>query len=100
MLVPADVNAVDAAGWQPLHLATANNNVDAMKAFATFVNANGGIGCRKLKVRTFDSHLDAAESKNGQIDSCSTSFAMVGGNVQQASGAPSRHRPGAITITG
>src|SRR5712692_3760852 len=27
----ADVNATDASGWRPLHLATANNNLDAMK---------------------------------------------------------------------
>ena len=28
----ADVNAADAAGWRPLHLAAANNDLDAMKA--------------------------------------------------------------------
>ena len=27
----ADVNAADATGWRPLHLAAANNNLDAMK---------------------------------------------------------------------
>jgi len=27
----SDVNAVDAAGWRPLHLAAANNSLDAMK---------------------------------------------------------------------
>src|SRR4029453_10287945 len=27
-----DVNATDAAGWRPLHLAAANNNIDAIKA--------------------------------------------------------------------
>src|SRR5437867_9525171 len=28
----ADVNAADAAGWRPLHLAAANNNLDAINA--------------------------------------------------------------------
>src|ERR671934_235058 len=41
----ADVNAADAAGWRPLHLAAANNNLDAMKALiaqgADVVAANG-----------------------------------------------------------
>src|SRR4029453_830014 len=27
----ADLNAADAGGWRPLHLAAANNNLDAMK---------------------------------------------------------------------
>ena len=28
----ADVNAADAAGWRPLHLAAANNNIDSTKS--------------------------------------------------------------------
>ena len=28
----ANVNAADAAGWRPLHLAAANNNIDSMKS--------------------------------------------------------------------
>ena len=56
-------------------------NLDAMKAFETFVNASGGIGCRKLVVKTFDSALNPTESKNGLIDSCKNAFAMVGGNA-------------------
>ncbi|HWW43523.1 MAG TPA: hypothetical protein VN180_00460, partial [Acidimicrobiia bacterium] len=33
-------------------------NLDAMNAFAAYVNANGGIACRQLKVKTWDSKLD------------------------------------------
>ena len=56
-------------------------NLDALNAFATYVNANGGIACRKLVVKTWDSKLNADESKNGQIDACANSLAMVGGNA-------------------
>ena len=56
-------------------------NLDAINAFAAYVNAHGGIGCRQLKVRTWDSKLDPTESKNGLIDACSNAFAMVGNNA-------------------
>jgi len=52
--------------------------VDAINAFAARVNAHGGLACRQLKVRFWDSKLDPAESKNGQIDACSNAFALVG----------------------
>jgi ABC-type branched-subunit amino acid transport system substrate-binding protein len=55
-------------------------NVDAIKGFADYINANGGIGCRQLVVRTWDSKLDPTEAKNGQIDSCANAVAMVGNN--------------------
>jgi len=53
-------------------------SVDAVQAFAKWVNANGGVGCRKLVVRTWDSKFDPLEAKNGQIDACSSALAMVG----------------------
>src|SRR6478609_269422 len=55
-------------------------NIDAVKAFAEYINANGGVGCRQLKVETWDSKLDATESKNGLINACQKALAMVGGN--------------------
>ena len=55
-------------------------NIDAMNAFAKWVNANGGVGCRQLKVQTWDSKLSPDEAKNGLINGCKTSLAMVGGN--------------------
>ena len=56
-------------------------NLDGVNAFAAYVNAHGGIACRQLKVRTWDSKLDPSESKNGLIDACSNAFAMVGNNA-------------------
>src|SRR6478735_11721014 len=55
-------------------------NVDAIQGFEKYINDNGGIGCRKLKVETWDSKLTPDESKNGQINACKTALAMVGGN--------------------
>ena len=56
-------------------------NIDALKGFETYVNDNGGIGCRKLVVTTWDSKLDPTESKNGLITACKGSLAMVGNNA-------------------
>ncbi len=56
-------------------------NVDAMNGYAKYVNANGGIGCRQLKVESWDSKLSPEESKNGIINACQTALAMVGGNA-------------------
>ena len=64
----------------PLAPGLFQGNVDAVKAFEKFVNANGGIGCRTLKVETWDSKLTPEEGKNGQINACANSLAMVGGN--------------------
>jgi hypothetical protein len=64
----------------PLAPGLFQGNVDALNAFADYVNANGGIACRDLVVKTWDSKLDPTESKNGLLDACSNSIAMVGGN--------------------
>jgi hypothetical protein len=55
--------------------------IDALRGFATYVNSKGGIACRKLVVKEWDSHLDPTEAKNGQIDACQNAFAMVGSNA-------------------
>jgi Periplasmic binding protein len=65
----------------PLAPGVGQGALDAMNAFAARVNAHGGLACRQLKVRTWDSKLDPAESKNGQIDACANAFAMVGNDA-------------------
>lgn len=52
--------------------------VDAMEAYAKYVNANGGIAGRKLVVDFIDSKLSADEARNATITACSDDFAMVG----------------------
>jgi len=64
----------------PLAPGLFQGNLDALNAYATYVNAKGGIGCRKLVVKTWDSKLDANETKNGLINACQNSVAMVGDN--------------------
>ncbi len=64
----------------PLAPGLFQGNVDALQGYEKFINANGGIGCRKLKVVAWDSKLDPSETKNGQINACQTSLALVGGN--------------------
>jgi ABC-type branched-subunit amino acid transport system substrate-binding protein len=65
----------------PLAPGLFQGNIDAMQAYAKYINANGGIGCRQLKVEIWDSKLDATEAKNGQINACKTAVAAVGGNT-------------------
>lgn len=65
----------------PLAPGLFQGNVDALEAYAEYVNANGGIGCRQLKVEVWDSKLDPTESKNGLINACESSVAMVGSNA-------------------
>ncbi len=64
----------------PLAPGLFQGNVDALKGFEKFINDNGGIGCRQLKVEEWDSKLTPEETKNGQLNACSTSLALVGGN--------------------
>lgn len=56
-------------------------NIDGVNAWAKYVNANGGVGCRQVKVKTWDSKLDPTETKNGLIDACKNAVAMVGSNA-------------------
>jgi hypothetical protein len=80
--VTADTISVEvmADTGSPLAPGLFQGNVDAMNAYAKWINANGGVGCRELKVEAWDSKLDATESKNGIINACKNDFAMVGGN--------------------
>jgi ABC-type branched-subunit amino acid transport system substrate-binding protein len=81
--VSADTITVEvmADTGSPLAPGLFQGNVDAMNAYAKWINANGGVGCRQLKVEAWDSKLDATESKNGIINACKTAVAMVGGNA-------------------
>jgi len=53
-------------------------SVDAVKAWANYVNDNGGLACRKVAVNVIDSKLDPQASKNGIATACGNSLAMVG----------------------
>ena len=53
-------------------------SVDGVKAWAKYINANGGLACRKVAVNVVDSKLSADDAKNGVIAACNDSLAMVG----------------------
>ena len=54
-------------------------DLDALKGFANYVNATGGIaGGRKLVVDFYDSKLNPNEARNAAIQACANDVAMVG----------------------
>jgi ABC-type branched-subunit amino acid transport system substrate-binding protein len=52
--------------------------VDSVRGAAKFINANGGIGGRKVQVDFIDSHLNPNDSRNAMITACQQDFALVG----------------------
>src|SRR4051812_14999142 len=54
-------------------------DVDALKGFAKYVNATGGLaGGRKLVVDFYDSKLNPNAARDGAIQACTNDLAMVG----------------------
>ena len=49
-----------------------------VKAWAEYMNANGGLACRRVVVKTADSKLSGEEAKNAVAAACTNSVAMVG----------------------
>ncbi len=52
--------------------------VDSVRGAAKYINANGGIGGRKVQVDFIDSKLSPNDSRNAMITACSQDFAVVG----------------------
>jgi hypothetical protein len=67
----ADVNT-------PVEPGLFQKNVDVVKAWASIVNANGGLAGRKVVVDFCDSKLDPNATTNCVIQACQNDFAMVG----------------------
>ncbi|MFS3128688.1 ABC transporter substrate-binding protein [Nocardioides sp. Bht2] len=78
--VSADTGAPAAPGL-------ATGSVDAVKAWAKSVNAAGGLACRQIEVKAYDSKMDPTESRNAMISSCENAFASVGDTMLAAADA-------------
>lgn len=53
-------------------------SVDGVKAWAAHKNANGGLGCRQVVVKDYDSKLSPSDAKNAILSACTDAFVMVG----------------------
>jgi hypothetical protein len=85
----------------PLAPGLATGSLDAVKGWAAMMNEHGGLACRQVEVRTYDSKLSPDEVRNGYTDGCQNAFAMVGTfSVLIADMTPTvqcRDRAGAMT---
>ena len=52
--------------------------VDGANAAVKYINANGGIGGRKVVLDFIDSHVNPNDARNGFITACENDLAMVG----------------------
>ena len=62
----------------PLAPGLFQGSIDGVQAWAKKVNAAGGLACRQVKVRTWDSKLTPDDSTNGTIDACQNAVSLVG----------------------
>ena len=69
--IMADIGASSIPGM-------ANGSVDAIEGWANLLNSEGGLACRQVKVRVFDSKIDPTQSSAGYLGGCQNAFAMVG----------------------
>ncbi len=53
-------------------------SIDAVKAWANYINDSGGLACRTVVVKTADSQLSAQAAQNAIVSACSNSMALVG----------------------
>jgi Periplasmic binding protein len=62
----------------PLRPGLFQGSVDAVEAWAKYINANGGLACRKVVVKAADTKLTADDAQNAITTACGNSFSLVG----------------------
>ncbi len=78
-VTPEDITIqVMADTGSPLAPGVFQGSIDAVKAWGDYINTKGGVGCRKVVVKAWDSKLTPDDTTNGTINACQNSFAMVG----------------------
>ncbi len=78
-ITPTDITIfVMADTGSPLAPGLFQGSIDAVKQWGDAQNKLGGVACRKVVVKEWDSKLTPDDSTNGTIQACSSSFAMVG----------------------
>ena len=78
VLVMADVGS-------PLAPGLFQGSIDGTKAWARFVNENGGLACRQIEIIEHDSQINAVETTNGFLNACEKALALVGSTALFAS---------------
>jgi hypothetical protein len=62
----------------PIRPGLFQGSIDGMKAWADYQNSKGGLACRQIVVKDYDSKLSPADAKNSLLSACSETVAMVG----------------------
>jgi ABC-type branched-subunit amino acid transport system substrate-binding protein len=62
----------------PLSPGLFQGSINGVNAWAAYVNANGGLACRKVVVKQADSKLNADEAKNAITTACGDSTVLLG----------------------
>jgi len=69
---------VTADTGSPIRPGLFQGSVDAVEAWAQYVNASGGLACRQVVVKAADSNLSADDARNALTTACGNSIALVG----------------------
>jgi ABC-type branched-subunit amino acid transport system substrate-binding protein len=62
----------------PLSPGLFQGSMDGVNAWAAYINANGGLACRRVVVTQSDSKLSPDEAKNGITSACGKSVVLLG----------------------
>ena len=62
----------------PIRPGLFQGSVDGMKAWAEYQNSKGGLACRQVVVKEYDSKLSPGDAKNSLLSACTETVAMVG----------------------
>ena len=62
----------------PIRPGLFQGSIDGMKAWADYQNSKGGLACRQVVVKDYDSKLSPGDAKNSILSACAETVAMVG----------------------